>query len=176
MKIIHTFNDILLTKENPLVLCDIDDTILKYKYDFVDFFKKNVLISQGASHEELINYANDDYYIYRILNDPFHTDQDGFNSLLNKIKELNGEIMFITSRSKGTIDMTKRHFKRLNIPYNKKNIHYLSNLTKKGEFISKHIDVKGRGEILFIDNLTNNITNVELFNPSISCYKFVYKK
>lgn len=176
LKFINTFNDIALTKENPLVLCDIDETILTYKYDIIDFFNRHKLISPDAPFEEIKQYALDDYYIYRILNNPSHTDQKGFKTLLEQIEKLNGEIIFITARSIGSTEMTKKHFKILNIDYKKYKIHYLSNLIQKGEFIKKNICMKENQEVIFIDDMGDNIENVKLLNPNIKCYQFIYER
>jgi hypothetical protein len=172
---INTFNDIVIKKEKPLVLCDIDDTILIYNKTLKQIYNEQQIISPNASFEELTHLANDEYYMYRILNNPFHTDEDGLKKLFEKIKQLNGELIFITSRSIGSKQMTQKHFKLLGIDYEKSKIHYLSNLITKGEYIKKHINLKERGEIIFVDNLKSNIENVISFNPDITCYRFVYK-
>jgi len=175
MPTINTFNNIVFTKNKPLVLCDIDDTILIYNKTIKDFYNEQKLILPTASFEELFHLANDEYYLYRMYNNPFHTDKEGLNALLNKITEFNGELIFITSRSIGAKEMTKKHFNILNINYKKYRVHYLSNLIKKGEYIQKNINLKDRGEIFFIDNLKSNIENVKLLNPDIKCYRFSYK-
>jgi hypothetical protein len=52
----------------------------------------------------------------------------------------------------------------------------LSNLIQKGEFIKKNICMKENQEVIFIDDMGDNIENVKLLNPNIKCYQFIYER
>jgi hypothetical protein len=174
-KTISSFNDIVITKQKPLILCDIDETILRYKYTYENFYNQMKLISPISSEIELKQNAEDDYYYYRVSSNPLHTDSDGFNNMIKRIQELNGELMFVTARSIVSEKMTKNHFKSLNIDYNKYKIHY-TYLVNKGEYIKKYINnMNEYGEIIFIDDQEQVLKNVNHFNPQITCYKFEFK-
>jgi hypothetical protein len=174
-KTISSFNDIVLTKQKPLVLCDIDETILRYKYTYENFYQQMKLFSPTLSETEIKQNTEDDYYLYRILNNPSHTDSDGFTKMLERIEQLNGELMFVTARSLGSEKITKNHFKCIDIDYNKYKIHY-SYVVNKGEYIKKYINnMDEYGEIIFIDDQEQILKNVRYFNPQITCYKFKYK-
>ena len=172
---INFFDEVIIEKEKPLILCDIDDTLLKYTYRFEHFFNETKMIYSTALYDELFCRAENDYYLYRILNDPEHTDMNGFNNLCKRIKEKNGDIMFITARSYGAVNTTERHFKILNLKYDDFTIHYTSSKITKGEYITKNIDISGREEIIFIDDQEQNLQSVKKLLPQIKCYKFVYK-
>ena len=174
-KIIYSFDEIIIAKNNPLILCDIDDTILRFNYNLVHFYNEAKILYPKASDNELFNRANNDFYIYRILNRPFHTDLDGFNNLCERTQQVNGELMFITARSHFAEDTTKKQFKTIGIDYNKFKIHYLSNTISKGDYIKKNINLEGREEIIFIDDQDYNLDNVKNILPQIKCYKFVYE-
>jgi hypothetical protein len=40
MTIIHTFDDVSLTNEGTLIVCDIDDTLLRYERNLNYFYQK----------------------------------------------------------------------------------------------------------------------------------------
>ena len=174
-KTITSFNEIVIAKNKPLILCDIDETLLRFNYNLQHFYIQAKLIYPKASNNELLNRAKNDFYLYRILNNPIHTDFNGFNNLCRRIEEMNGELIFITARSYGAEDTTKKHFKTLGIDYNKFKIHYLSNAIEKGNYIKKNIKLEGSEEIIFIDDQKYNLDNVKKILPQIKCYKFVYK-
>jgi predicted secreted acid phosphatase len=172
-KIIYSFNEIITTKEKPLVLCDIDDTILRFNYNIKHFYNEAKLLYPKASNNELVNRAEHNFYIHRNLNKPFHTDLDGFNDLCKRVQEMNGDIMFITARSHGAEDATKKHFKTIGVEYNKFKVHYLSNTTDKGDYVKKNINLQDREEIIFIDDQDYNLDNIQKVLPQIKCFKFV---
>jgi len=174
--LIHSFKDVVITKENPLVICDIDDTILAYTHNYQYFYNQAKIISPEASPQELLQQAEDDYYFHRIMNKPFHTDYEGFLQMSKKVEELNGEIMFVTARHTCSIEITKKHFYQINLDYDSYNVYYTCYpVTSKGEYIQKYIDISGKGEIIFIDDQDFNLFNVKAMNPYIQCYKFRFQ-
>ena len=175
VKTINSFDEIIITKNKSLILCDIDDTILRFSYNINHFYNNAKLLYPEVSDNELVNRAERDFYIHRILNKPFHTDLNGFNNLCKRIKDMNGELIFVTARSYSSEEITKKHFKSLGVDYNKFKIHYVSSKISKGDYIKKNINLEGCKEIIFIDDLDYNLKNVKKILPQIKCYKFVYK-
>jgi hypothetical protein len=131
--------------------------------------------SSTLSETELRQNVEDDFYYYRVTSNPLHTDHDGFNNMIKKIEDLHGELMFVTARSIISDKTTRKHFKCINIDYNKYKIHY-SYVVNKGEYIKKHINTMDEyGEIIFIDDQDQALKSVKYFNPQITCYKFEFK-
>ena len=174
-KIIHSFEDVVITKEKPLIICDIDDTVLAYNYNYEYFYTQAKIISPEASPQEILQYAEDDYYLHRMIEKPFHTDYPGFFSMSKKVKDLQGEIIFVTARNNCSIDITRKHFKEIKLDYESYQVHYTSYpVTSKGEYIQKYIDMRGKGEVIFIDYQEFNLLSVKKKNPHITCYKFKF--
>lgn len=96
---VSTFNSVYVTKYKPLVLCDIDDTVIGYSKNF-DFFynelKSYVEKVEQSSDGQANNFkhvlnmtdyeikvaANKRYDEYRSTHKPKHCDFDGFVDLL----------------------------------------------------------------------------------------------
>jgi acid phosphatase class B len=176
-KIIHSFDDVVITRVKPLIICDIDDTVLAYDYNYQHFYTQAKIMSPEASPEEILQHAEDDYYLHRIINRPFHTDYEGFMRMSKKVEELNGEIIFVTARSAGSIEITTKHFNQIQLDYNSYKVHYTSYpVISKGEYIKKYIDMREKGEVIFIDDQDFNLFNVKAMNPFIKCYKFRFQK
>lgn len=194
---IHTFKSVSITKRKPLVLCDIDDTVLGYDKN-IDFFydglKKHVenvkskagIFNRFRSMIENVNivnmtddeirfYASKMYDDYRTYNKPRHCDFGGFIELLKKVKSLDGELRFLTARGKSSAYFTKKQFSEIGLNYDDYKIHYTGNEISKGEYIQRYIDLKHYGEVVFIDDLDPFIQSVVNLCPSIQCYKFVYQ-
>lgn len=173
--IIHSFQDVVITKEKPFIICDIDDTVLAYNYNYEYFYNQAKIISPEASLQEIYQHAEDDYYLHRIINKPFHTDYEGFMRMSQKVKELNGEIIFVTARHTCSIENTIKHFNEIKLDYHSYQVHYTSYpITSKGEYIQKYIDMRGKGEVIFIDDQDFNLISVKKKNPHITCYKFIF--
>jgi hypothetical protein len=175
-KLISSFNDIKITKNNTLVLCDIDDTILHYpecinRYleimkDFKDHLTKEELI------QEFYYFCN----MYKKINKPTHTDYEGFMNMIHKINECNGKLLFLTARNKSFHDGTKKHLSDIGVSCDDNDIHYTNNTISKGEYIKNNINVNEWNEIIFIDDYLSFIKSVNNLFPQIICYNFIVKK
>jgi len=103
VKVINTF-DKIIPIEKSLILCDIDDTVLRYNLTFKDFYSKvkNELKYDGdyLDEKDINDCAMEEFNLYREKNVPFHTDGEGFRRLEQKILKTNSKLCFITSRSK----------------------------------------------------------------------------
>ena len=176
-KIINTFDDVELTKEKPLIICDIDNTILHHgvKIDHfikmikedkrIFFFNEQTILQQAQT---LLNY-------HCCIVKAEHTDEEGFNKLLNNIKLLNGNIIFLTSRTSLYNQYTKKHFNDIGLNYNDYKVHYTNNTISKGDYIKNNINTSQWNEGIFIDDLDFNLISVFNYRSDIKCYKFVIK-
>ena len=171
---ITKFNEIVLTKENPLIICDIDYTILHHnvKIDkFVNMLKEDKNIFNNE--KEHINLAREMMNSYCCIFPPIHTDSDGINKLLDNINLLNGEVIFLTARDCSSEDYTSKQFDQIGLKYDDYGIYYTNNKISKGEYIKLNIDVSKYGEIIFIDDLDINLKSVFETIENVKCYKFV---
>lgn len=174
-KTINTFNDIILSSENPLVLCDIDSTILYYDKDYYYFYdqlKKDFPYMDEKSLKEDAEYMHNMYIQFF---NPKHTDFEGFKNMEQKIKELNGKIEFITARCKIGEKFTSKNFKDIGLNYDDYTVHYTDNKISKGEYIKKNIDITKYNEVIFIDDYLEYIQTVLNIFPTIKCYIFDHK-
>ena len=175
INIINNFKNIII-KDNTLVLCDIDETLVRIKnIDKKWWIKTKNFFSGFMEKEKEIEFASFSYWLkYVSSHKAEFTDKEGFLYLLNQIKETNNsKIIFITSRPKNCIPITKKHFYDLNLDYNLYEIHHL-NFKPKGEFVYNNIDISNFENILFFDDHESNLENVfKYFGNLITLYKFV---
>jgi hypothetical protein len=142
---INSFSNIKI-KQNTLIICDIDETLLYIK-------KSNICLSILCSYW---------------FTDAHFTDKNGFKKLLEEIENTNSTLCFLTARenTKKIKNFTKMDFDDFQI--------YFCGKIPKGEFILKNINHTFFNEIIFIDDLDQNIENVKnIFGSKIKCYKFI---
>lgn len=154
MYVASSFDHIRLSRFNPLVLCDIDDTLLTM----------NTIYHLGQNHPITPTYE------YKVK----HTDYDGFHRLVSRVKQLGGELQFLTARNKEFHASTRSHFDAIGVNYDSFQIHY-TNAGPKGEYIKNNIDLSKYDEVIFIDDRDSFLANVKYHHPQIKCYKFVTK-
>lgn len=185
---IFSFDEVILEKNNPLILCDIDETLLTFPKTYNHFYQnaKNVydeiysniklpreLITRDQHKEVKTNsMAKIAYDDYLKTTSPQPTDYDGFNRLIRRVQMLNGNIIFVTARGINSHEFTRKNFEQVGLNYNQFEVHY-TNANPKGEYIKNNIPLDGYNEIVFIDDLDENIYNVNYHLPQIQLYKFV---
>ncbi len=147
---IHSFDHIRLRTQKPLILCDIDETILT--------------TDENESENKTGSFSYGDI--------PKHTDYYGFQRLIERVDKLNGEIQFLTARSAQYHYITRLHFDHIGVDYDSFKINYTDG-GPKGEYIKKNIDLSGYGEVIFIDDRESFLMNVKTHHPQITCYKFI---
>jgi ribonucleotide monophosphatase NagD (HAD superfamily) len=176
-KTISSFKEVELTNGvKTLILCDIDGTILHFP-DCDNFCKEFIkeICPLGPTdptyYSELENMKN----MYTRVRPPTHTDYDGFVSILDNIKKMEGKLVFLTARSRESGDWTKKQLKQIGINPEDFEIHYTGSIISKGEYIQKHIDLTGWEHVIFIDDYESFIKSVKDLHPQIVCYKFEAK-
>jgi len=165
MYIIDSFESVIPhIKKGTLIICDIDDTLLRYEKDRNYFIDKVGKIIQNKVKAK--KYANEMYEIYKDNNIPFL--KHGFMNLLKKIEGRN-ELVFLTARKKKHEMVTRNEFKHIGLDYDSFKVFYTGERISKGDYIKKHFNVKNS---IFIDDYLENIKDVSRF-PSIKCFKII---
>lgn len=178
MKTISSFGEIILRPNiKPLIICDIDDTIMFFEKDFDVFFN---MIREDFPHEPIPwiqKEAIELHNMYKYINKPKHTDFDGFKQLVDNVNKLGGKIVFLTARHEKYTKDTKLDFEQIGLNYDDFKVYYTNNEMSKGDFIFDKIDLTPYENIIFIDDRDTSIYSVSNCMPYIDCYKFnVHKK
>jgi hypothetical protein len=172
---ISSFNDIKITKNNTLILCDIDNTVLHYPECNNKCLEIMKDLKNDLTEEEFNRDLNIFCNYYKILNKPIHTDYDGFINMVNKIKESNSKLLFLTARNKSFHNKTKEQLLHVGISCDDNDILYTDNIITKGEYIQNNININEWNEIIFIDDYLSYIKSVNDIFPNIICYNFIVK-
>lgn len=174
-EIINSFDSIEITSPNTLVICDIDETIIHFeKNAYYFYYKLNDLFSEDFSHNDLADITAIMYETHKTYNLPSHTDIDGFNRLTRKLEETSGKLIFLTARNIKSNETTKKDLSSIFINPYQYSIHYTNNVISKGEYINTYIDLDGVNDIIFIDDLDENLYSFHCFFPKSKYYKFIY--
>ncbi len=177
LKTISSFNQVELTPGvKPLILCDIDGTLLHFpdRDNFCENFIKEICpdgTNDPNYEKELDNLKN----MYISIKPPSHTDYNGFISMLKKIREMEGKLMFLTARGSSADAWTKKQLKIIGVNPEDFDIHYTGNKITKGEYIKRYINLTGWENVVFIDDYESFIKTVTELHPQIVCYKFEAK-
>ena len=177
LKTISSFKEVELTNDvKTLILCDIDGTILHFP-DCDNFSKEFIkeispLVPTDPTYNSELENIKDMYIRFR---PPTHTDYDGFVSILDNIKQMEGKLVFLTARRGGCENWTKKQLKQIGINPEDFEIHYTGSVITKGEYIKRHIDLSGWEHVIFIDDYESFIKSVKDLHPQIVCYKFAVK-
>jgi hypothetical protein len=177
LKTISSFKEVELTNGvKTLILCDIDGTILHFP-DCDNFCKEFIkkICPRGpidpTYNSELENIKN----MYMCVRPPMHTDYDGFVSMINNIKQMEGKLMFLTARCINGDVWTKNHLTMIGVNPEDFEIHYTGARITKGEYIKRYIDLSRWCHVIFIDDYDLFIKSVNDLHPQIVCYKFEAK-
>jgi len=171
--IIDTFEKIYFEdNEKPLVICDIDFTLITSKYDYEYYYN---IYRYNYKYKDInnINNAIKNMQLKCIeVGLVKQTDEKGFKQLIEKVNELKGKIVLLTSRSlfshsKTISDLTYAGFEN---PENFE-IHYTGATISKGDYIKNNNLWFGYKQIIFIDDMPINL-NSALNIPNIACYLF----
>jgi len=150
---IDSFNKVPITKNN-LVLCDIDDTLIT---------TKTIYLKPKSPESNKPNIK---------LDIPIYLDKNGFKNLLQRLKNTESKLYFITARNEKSIKFTNQQFKLLNIDTNNYPIFYCGE-TDKSSIVNQFIDTTIYDNIIFIDDLTHNLRKMKKnFGEKVNCFLF----
>ena len=164
---------------NSLVLCDIDDTLIRYDLTLDDFVKKTrdylISVNDYLDEEYTFCLAKDEFAEYRDSKCPYMTDKKGWDKMYNQIKETCSKLIFITARSIEYKEITRKHFESNELNYLDFDIHYtFEHSMSKAMYIQQYINMDGFDHIYFIDDQVSIVKNVKITFPQIECYIFKY--
>ena len=174
---IHSFDEVQLIEHKPLVLVDIDETLLTFDKNYSDFVKEAEAFydnhQQYAPYDEnkhisrehhknafVYQTAGQEFNSYLDLAKPRATDLEGFLRLVKRTHLLGGDLKFLTARSYVGQEYTRSNFKDIGLNYDEYEVHF-TNGGPKGEYIKNNINTQVYTEIIFIDDLDSFIQNVQ---------------
>ena len=170
--IINTFKNIYFDiDKKPLVICDIDLTIIKPEYN-IDHYR-NILQTDFYIHEELEDMAK--YMFHNALGLGFikATDKEGFVWLNEEVEKRGGKLILLTARGIISHEKTLKDLARAGIKNpDKYEIHYTNGIISKGEYIKKHNLLNEFQHISFIDDYPDYLSSAFDIYPHINCYLF----
>lgn len=159
-QVIHSFNDVSFDDGiPPLVICDIDLTIIRPSQD-MDYYKQ---FHDGA--KRMIQE-----YTSGMIK---QTDPNGFNHMLQSIQQHNGKCILLTARGIHSHSKTLHDLQKVGIENPEQfDIHYTNHEISKGEYLKQHHLLDGYQHISFIDDSIQFISSVHHLFPDIRCYLF----
>lgn len=169
---ISTFDDIKI-KQKTLVICDIDETILKFDIITPKWWKDTFnFYYQKTKKYDLADTKTYECWIDYIMNNkPIATDYNGLINLFNQVKETDSELIFVTARRNDLIEITNEHLSYININNFNYKIYHIGDIPK-GKFIKTNIQIDSYNSVIFIDDLITNLESVYEFNNKVTLYKF----
>ena len=175
-KSITSFNQVSILP-NTLVICDIDETILRYDSINSQWWnnRKNNYMQQSYSYEMSDKMALNDWKLYINETKPVATDLNGIMQLITLILSLNSQLILLTARENELKNITHQHLLYSGIDISSDIIHF-SYGQSKGEYISRYINhmFDKYDKIIFIDDYIVNLESVyKKYGNQIDYYKFV---
>lgn len=170
---ISSFEEIILPSSGkPLIICDIDYTIICPIYGSDYFINK---FKNKDTNEKVLNQIAIDYsYRSFKLGHIRQTDPKGFKKMIEQVEKMGGNLIFLTARHVNGHKKTLDDLIKVGLGGHKYKIHYTNNQISKGEYIKLYKLTEGYDHIYFIDDYMDFIKSVLDLVPEINCYKFNY--
>jgi hypothetical protein len=178
---IQSFDSVQLMQD-CLVVIDIDETVLRYKYDASHYIGAEWWKMRFEYHYKLSGdydaaekSAYNEWHEIISTTQPEHTDVAGFMRLIERVDCMSGIIIFLTARRGDDWLITETHLKQLSVP--RYVIHYTDD-GPKGKMLCDIISSNYPGvlNIMIIDDLESNLMDVEEHvknaKKNVYCYKF----
>jgi hypothetical protein len=172
--IINTFKTITFPEgKKPLVICDIDHTFIRPKFDYNYYY--NIMKSESSNPNELHNLVNTMLHGSISIGLVRQTDKEGFSLMLEKVNQLGGKLIFLTARSSLAHLKTTNDLIRVGLENPEKfEIHYTSNAITKGDYIKEYNLLNGYDHHIFIDDYPHFLESALRIYPDMNCYLFKY--
>ena len=173
-KVINSFKNIDFgVIDKPLVICDIDHTTIKPKYD-INYYRKK-LKNDFIDKDDREAMAKSMYHMSVNMGLIKPTDLEGFNWLVEETKRLNGKFIFLTARGDTAHKKTLKDLFSAGISNpNQYKIHYTEGKINKGDYIKKNNLTDGFNHIYFIDDYPEYLKSAINIYPNMNCYLFKY--
>ena len=160
---IDSFDKIKLKGKNPFIICDIDNTLLYH-------IKSNENKSNETKECFFSRYFRDCFFLH--CNDVFPTDMDGFRRFEERIKQLDGKLVFLSAIGENHIKTIESDFQKIGLDSKNYDIFFTTKKFSKGKFVNYFLRRFIHGDIIFIDdNIENHLSMIEYF-PNAVHYLF----
>lgn len=170
---IRSFREVVITPQRTLILCDIDDTLLKWDRTLESCIVEAISLFPNESEDFQRRFGYNIWVTYREIAPPIWTDERGFVDMLGRLSPCS-RLAFLTARAGGECaEWTRRDFASLGLTYDPSGVFYTGNTMTKGEYIENHIPLEGFEHVIFIDDLQENIDSVSANFPQIQCYRWL---
>jgi hypothetical protein len=170
--IISGFNQVAIKGSQTLILCDIDETLLRWEKSVQDIYNSYKTLHPHLGQSKLETLSEHFYSVYRTQTPAIPTDISGFKALLARLGA--GKLMFLTARSPSY--HTRDDLNNIGLQNYMFDIHFTANKITKGDYIKKYIDLSRYDDIIFIDDNPDYINSVLIHNPTIRCYLFDHSR
>jgi hypothetical protein len=172
--IINTFKTITFPEGKiPLVICDIDKTFIRSKFDYNHYYQ--FMKHESTDPKELDEVVK--IMLHNSLNIGLvkQTDSEGFTLMLEKVRQLGGKLIFLTARSSISHKKTIKDLLIAGLENPEQfEIHYTSNAITKGDYIKKYHLLNGYDHHIFIDDYPQFLESALRLYPDMNCYLFKY--
>lgn len=172
--IINTFKTVTFPQDKkPLVICDIDQTFIRPKFDYNYYYQlmKDEFKDPRELHEMVNCMLNGSLNIGLVR----QTDSEGFSLMLEKVQQLEGKLIFLTARSFLSHQKTINDLKKAALQNPEEfEIHYTGNEITKGDYIQRHNLLNGYDHHIFIDDYPQFLESALRIYPDMNCYLFKY--
>lgn len=167
---INSFNQVQLVP-NSLIVFDIDETVISFEDINEGWWKKTFSKYYGQTNDyDLADELSLNEWVTHIKNSkPQLLDEVNFINLIKQAKELNCEIIMLTSRRKFLFDVTIAHIAHCNIDIDSDSIYFNEN---KGKELYDIVTSKYQkyDNIIFIDDVESNLEDVDNTFSSLDKY------
>lgn len=173
--IINSFKSVAFEEnKKPLVICDIDHTLIKCAFDFHKIYS---FLGGGVKYnpDYLVLHQDTVDFINRAYNNGFvmQTDPEGFKAMLEKVENMGGKLIFLTARGRGFHQKTINDLSNAGLNgLDRFELHYTNNEISKGEYLKKLGIVSQFEHVSFIDDNISFLASVYTIFPQINCYLF----
>lgn len=165
---------------NSLIVFDIDETIIKFPELGKNWWKNkfNHYYAIYNDYDKADISALEDWIEHVKINKPEMINKDSFIEFFNSSLDNNCKIIFLTARNEKLKDLTLQHLIHVDVINHNKvyDIYFNEN---KGEELEKILSKEEFNDILFIDDLEENLKDVSnhLYDKyNLNLYHFNYYK
>jgi hypothetical protein len=159
---IKSFREIPIVNKKTLIICDIDDTVLKMELNYSHFLKVASRDLSGCNINIIRENAMAKFVAYRNKTNPIATDLSGFRDMLRRLYlNFESDLVFLTARSAESNHLTRKHLFNIGIEPCYK-IYFTGNQISKGEYIIDNIPWLSYEKVIFIDDMPMNILSVTI--------------
>lgn len=176
---IHTFRQVqFFTGLKPLVVCDIDHTVLRCSYGFHHF--QRIVLDHYRLFPQLLQPTTNIYHEAGALLDSAYrngyvqqSDPEGLAWMRQIAHDKGGRFVFLTSRDPMMHEQTLKELKKAGVgDVESLTIYYTGKGVSKGQYLKQSKIAEGYDYLSFIDDHGERITSVQQYFPYSYCYMF----